>query len=492
MKFSAVVLAAGMGTRMKSDLPKVLHKLGSRSLLEHVVRKLSQLKPESIIIVTGHGGDLVEAELKKNLGGSVPGIVFVRQQLLKGSGRAVQEALPEIMKHECVAVLCGDAPLFRPSTIAGMYKFFEESGSDCTVMTAEMPEPAAYGRIKRGKDGLLEAIVEADGAPEDILAIKEINSGTYFFRTKALEKAVSSLRPKGSKGEFYLTDAVENILAAGGKSTAFKIDDNAEITGINSRENLAAAYRLLLDRKNMELMRKGVTIVDPANTYIDEEVRIGRDTVIYPGVFLRGSTVIGSHCAIGPGGIIEDCIIDDNAEVKYSCILEKSHVHSFAVVGPMAHLRPLSEICEYAQVGNFAEVKKSVIGRGSKMHHHSYVGDTVMGEKVNIGAGTITCNYDGVNKHKTVLGDGAFIGSNTNLVAPVEVEAGGYTAAGSTITKKVPSGAMGIARARQVVITRKVIRSGKSDASADKKQIDGAGKTEKSAGPETDSGEVRK
>jgi len=483
MKFSAVVLAAGMGTRMKSDLPKVLHKLGSRSLVEHVVRKLSQLKPESIIVVTGHGGDLVEAVLRK--GGLVPEPVFVRQQLLKGSGRAVQEALPEIMKHDCVAVLCGDAPLFRPSTIAEMYKFFKESGSDCTVMTAELPEPAAYGRIKRGMDGQLEAIVEADGASEDILAIKEINSGTYFFRTKALEKAVSTLEPKGSKGEFYLTDAIENIIAAGGKATAFKIEDNTEITGINSREGLAAAYRLLIDRKNTELMREGVTIVDPANTYIDEEVRIGRDTVIYPGVFLRGDTIIGAHCAIGPGGIIEDCIIDDNAEVKYSCILEKSHVHSFAVIGPMAHLRPFSEICEYAQVGNFAEVKKSVIGRGSKMHHHSYLGDTVTGEKVNIGAGTITCNYDGVNKHKTVLGDGAFIGSNTNLVAPVEVEAGGYTAAGSTITKKVPAGTMGIARARQVVITRKIIRPVKSDSATDKKQPSGTDSVAENTGTET-------
>lgn len=464
MKFTAVVLAAGMGTRMKSSLPKVLHKLGSRSLLEHVVRKIAALKPENIIVVTGCGGDLVEEELRKKIPlafepgkeQEFPPVSFVRQQLLKGSGRAVQEAMPEIEKHENAAILCGDAPMFRPETLSEMAAFFAESGTDCAVMTAELENPAAYGRIKRGADGLIQAIVEADGAPAEILAIKEINSGTYFFKTSALKKALADLQPKGSKGEFYLTDAVENILAAGGKAAAYKIDDPEEITGINSREALAEAYRMLVNRKNAELMASGVTIVDPQNTYIDEEAQIGQDTVIYPGVFIKGSTVIGKNCHIGPGGIIEDCIIHDNADVLYSCVLEKSTVHSFAQIGPMAHLRPMSEICEYAQVGNYAEVKKSVIGRGSKMHHHSYIGDTIMGEKVNIGAGTITCNYDGVHKNKTIIGDGAFIGSNTNLVAPVELGAGAYTGAGSTITKEVPAGTLGIARARQVVIDRKL------------------------------------
>ena len=481
-KFTAVVLAAGMGTRMKSSLPKVLHKLGSRSLVEHVVRKIAALNPENIIVITGHGGDLVEEELKKkipdafNAGSAFPQISFVRQQLLKGSGRAVQEAMAEIEKHENAVILCGDAPMFRAETAAKMADFFNESGADCVVMTADLENPAAYGRIKRGPDGLIQAIVEADGAPAEILAIKEINSGTYFFKTAALKKALSDLQPKGSKGEFYLTDAVENILAAGGKAAAYKIADSDEITGINSREGLAEAYRMLLNRKNAELMANGVTIVDPLNTYIDEEAQIGQDTVIYPGVFIRGNTVIGKNCQIGPGGIIEDCVIHDNAAVLYSCVLEKSTVHSFVQIGPMAHLRALSEICEYAQVGNYAEVKKSVIGRGSKMHHHSYIGDTIMGEKVNIGAGTITCNYDGVNKNKTVIGNGAFIGSNTNLVAPVELGEGAYTGAGSTITKEVPAGTLGIARARQVVITRKVAGQKKEASPQDKPE---SGKAEK-------------
>lgn len=456
--FSAVILAGGLGTRMKSDLPKVLHKLGDRSLAEHVIRKISLLKPQSVIVISGYNGDLVESELNAKLDKKKFNISFIRQQLLKGSGRAVQEAMPEISKCENVCVLCGDAPLFRPETMKKMFDQFCKSNSDCTVLTAELANPASYGRIKRDKDGNVAAIVEADGADEEILAVKEINSGAYFFRTSMLKKAVANLRKKGSKGEYYLTDAIENIIAFGGKVSAYKITDETEITGINSREDLSLAYSILKNRKNKQLMSEGVTIIDPNNTYIDEEVKIGRDTVVYPGIYINGNTVIGKNCSVGPYGIIENCRIDDFATVKYSCVLEGSRIRSHAVVGPMARLRALSDICEYAQVGNFAEVKKSKIGKYSKMHHHSYVGDTIMGEKVNIGAGTITCNYDGVNKNKTVIGNGAFIGSNTNLVAPVAIGKEAYTGAGSTITKNVPCGELAIARARQVVIKHKIKR----------------------------------
>jgi bifunctional UDP-N-acetylglucosamine pyrophosphorylase/glucosamine-1-phosphate N-acetyltransferase len=318
-------------------------------------------------------------------------------------------------------------------------------------MTAELEDPGSYGRVKRDHSGSVAAIIEAADADEWERAIKEVNSGTYFFNVKALEKAVRNLKKKGSKGEFYLTDAVENIIAAGGKAAAFRLDDATEMTGINSRADLAAAYAMLCGRKAADLMAAGVTVVDPANTYIEESVVIGRDTVIHPGVFIRGNTVIGKGCKIGPGGVIEDCVIDDNAVIKYSCALEGSRVRAGAIVGPFARLRPLSDIGPSAEVGNFAEVKKSRIGRGSKMHHHSYIGDTEMGDKVNIGAGTITCNYDGVHKNRTTIGAGAFIGSNTNLVAPVNIGAGAYTAAGSTITEDVPGGSLAIARARQVV-----------------------------------------
>ncbi|OGS13957.1 MAG: UDP-N-acetylglucosamine diphosphorylase/glucosamine-1-phosphate N-acetyltransferase [Elusimicrobia bacterium RIFOXYA12_FULL_57_11] len=450
--FAAVVLAAGLGTRMKSDLPKVLHYLGDMSLIERAIRKISLLGPEKIIIVTGHRAELVEAELAKKLGPAIfEKIVFVRQKLLKGSGRAVQEAMPQIRAHSHVMILCGDAPLFRAETARKMLGYYFKHLPDCLVMTADLPEPGSYGRVKRNHAGDVAAIVEAADADTWEKNITEVNSGTYFFRVKALERAVHGLKKKGSKGEFYLTDALEHIIAAGGRTTAFKLSDATEMTGINSRADLAAAYAMLNRRKAADLMAAGVTVVDPANTYIEEVTVIGRDTVIYPGVFIQGVSSIGRGCKIGPMGVIDNCRIDDGAVIKYSCALESSRVRAGAVVGPFARLRPLSDIGPSAEVGNFAEVKKSVIGRGSKMHHHSYVGDTDMGEKVNIGAGTITCNYDGVNKNRTIIGAGAFIGSNTNLVAPVTIGAGAYTAAGSTITENVPGGALGIARARQVV-----------------------------------------
>jgi bifunctional UDP-N-acetylglucosamine pyrophosphorylase/glucosamine-1-phosphate N-acetyltransferase len=450
--FAAVVLAAGLGTRMKSDLPKVLHYLGDMSLAERAIRKVAALGPDQIIVITGHKAELVEAELTKKLGPEITAkTVFIRQKLLKGSGRAVQEAMGLIRRHEHVMVLCGDAPLFRAATVRRMRDFYFRNSPDCLVMTADLPEPGSYGRIKRDHAGSVAAIIEAADADEWEKAIKEVNSGTYFFGVKALDKAVRGLKKKGSKGEYYLTDAVENILAAGGRAAAFKLDDATEMTGINSRADLAAAYAMLCRRKAADLMADGVTVVDPANTYIDESVVVGRDTVIHPGVFIRGNTVIGKGCKIGPAGVIENCVIDAGAVVKYSCALENSRVREGAIVGPFARLRPLSDIGPAAEIGNFAEVKKSRIGRGSKMHHHSYVGDTETGEKVNIGAGTITCNYDGVHKNRTVIGAGAFIGSNTNLVAPVNIGAGAYTAAGSTITEDVPGGTLAIARARQVV-----------------------------------------
>ena len=450
--FAAVVLAAGLGTRMKSDLPKVLHYLGDMSLAERAIRKIAALGPEKIIVITGHRAELVEAELSKKLSPEIVAkTVFIRQKLLKGSGRAVQEAMGLVRRHDHVMILCGDAPLFRAETARKMLGHYFRSGHDCLVMTAELENPGSYGRIKRNHAGDVAAIVEAADADEWEKAIKEVNSGTYFFNVKSLEKAIRNLKKKGSKGEYYLTDAVENIIAAGGKACAFMLGDATEMTGINSRGDLAAAYAMLTARKAADLMAAGVTVVDPANTYIEESAVIGRDTVIHPGVFIRGNTVIGKGCKIGPAGVIEDCVIDDGAVIKYSCALEGSRVRQGAIVGPFARLRPLSDIGPGAEIGNFAEVKKSRIGRGSKMHHHSYVGDTEMGEKVNIGAGTITCNYDGVHKNRTVIGAGAFIGSNTNLVAPVNIGSGAYTAAGSTITEDVPGGTLAIARARQVV-----------------------------------------
>jgi bifunctional UDP-N-acetylglucosamine pyrophosphorylase/glucosamine-1-phosphate N-acetyltransferase len=428
------------------------------SLIERVVRKTAALLPEKIIIVTGHKASMVESELsekvKKEPFGSK--IVFIRQKLLKGSGRAVQEAMALIKRHSHALVLCGDAPLFREATVKKMAACYFTLRPDCLVMTAELPEPGSYGRIRRGPDGSVQAIIEADGASEAELAIKEVNSGAYFFSVKALAAAVKDLKKKGSKGEYYLTDALENIISAGGKALAFRLKDPSEMAGINSREGLARAYKMLNSRKNLELMAAGVTIVDPENTYVDENVKVGRDTVVFPGVCLRGRSVVGKNCRLGPYGIIEDSIIEDGCEVKFGCCLYQSRVRGGSVVGPVSHLRPASDIGPGAKVGNFSEIKKSRIGRGSKVPHLSYVGDTVMGEKVNVGAGTITCNYDGKNKNKTVIGDGVFIGSNTNLVAPVEIGAGALIAAGSTITENVPPGKLALARARQVLKDIKV------------------------------------
>lgn len=451
--FAAVILAAGLGTRMKSELPKVLHCLGGMSLIERVVRKTAALLPEKIIVVTGHKAEMVEAELTKKFEKEAfrNKIIFIRQKLLKGSGRAVQEAMALIKKHAHALVICGDAPLFREATVKKMVSVYFKTRPGCLVMTAELPEPGSYGRIKRGKDGSVRAIIEADGAQPGELAIKEVNSGAYVFSVKALAAAVKGLKKKGSKGEYYLTDALENILSAGGTVSAFRLKDPSEMTGINSRQGLAGAYKMLNARKNSELMASGVTIVDPANTYIDESVKVGRDSVIFPGVFLKGRSVVGKNCRLGPYGIIEDSVIENGCEIKFGCCLSQSRVRAFSVVGPVSHLRPASDIGPLARVGNFSEIKKSRIGRGSKVPHLSYIGDTIMGGKVNVGAGTITCNYDGKNKNRTIIGNGVFIGSNANLVAPVKIGAGALVAAGSTITEDVPPGKLVLARARQVL-----------------------------------------
>ncbi|MBU2573218.1 MAG: bifunctional UDP-N-acetylglucosamine diphosphorylase/glucosamine-1-phosphate N-acetyltransferase GlmU [Elusimicrobia bacterium] len=468
-ELGVLILAAGLGTRMKSDLPKVLHMLGDMPLLTRVIKKIAHLNPSKIVIVVGHKAKMV----KEALGGflekypvkaphffgnraKVRGkaeIVFVTQKLLKGSGRAVQEAAPEIKKFRHTLVLCGDAPLFRTETLIKMRAFYLKNRPDCAVLTADLAEPGGYGRIKRDppKLGGVEAIIEAPDASPAELAIKEVNSGAYFFSTRALLAAIKRLKRKGSKKEYYLTDSVENILKAGGQVLAFKTSDETEITGINSRKDLAGAYKMLNKRVLEKLMAGGVTIADPENTYIEEGVKIGRDTVVAPGMHIRGATVIGKNCKLGPYGLVEDCKIEDGVEIKFFSVLTLSRVRKGSVIGPFAHLRPASDVGPDGKVGNFSEIKKSRIGRGSKVPHLSYVGDTEMGERVNVGAGTITCNYNGSAKHKTIIGKRAFIGSNTNLVAPVKVGAGARIAAGSTITEDVPPGTLALARARQII-----------------------------------------
>ncbi|MCG2725071.1 MAG: bifunctional UDP-N-acetylglucosamine diphosphorylase/glucosamine-1-phosphate N-acetyltransferase GlmU [Elusimicrobia bacterium] len=451
--FGVLILAAGLGTRMKSEKPKVLHELAGLPLIVHAIKIAAVFKPEKIIIVVGHKAQLVENAVRKYIADSSfkVKIEFVRQKLLKGSGRAAQESVFKFKNLHNIAIMCGDAPLLQAATIKKMRCFYDRKNCEGIVLTADLDSPASYGRIKRGSSGFVKAIIEAAQASSEELSVREINSGTYIFRVPRLIKALKNLKPKGTKKEYYLTDAVENINKAGARVAAFKILDFDETRGINSHMDLAKAHKIIFKRKTEELMVSGVTIIDPENTYIDESVKVGKGTVIYPGMMVHGKTIIGKNCKIGPSGVIKDCKIGDDVEIKFSCFLSLSEVKKSSVIGPFAHIRPDSQIGPDSKVGNFTEIKKSKIGKGSKVPHLSYIGDTIMGEKVNIGAGTITCNYDGLKKHKTIIKNGAFIGSNTNLVAPVSVGRNSLIGAGSTITKNIPGNRLVVARAREVV-----------------------------------------
>jgi len=457
---STLILAAGLGTRMKSEKPKVLHELAGLPLIIHAIKQAAALNPDKIIIVVGYKADLVGDAVKKYVSDSnfKIKVEFVRQKLLKGSGRAAQESIFKFKNFRDIMIMCGDAPLLQAETIKKMRALYDRKSCDGIVLTANLDSPASYGRIKRSQSGFVKAIIEADGASARELAIKEINSGAYIFKVSKLIKALKDLKPKGSKKEYYLTDAVENINKAGAKVATFKTSDFDETRGINSHMDLAKAHKIIFKRKAEKLMVSGVTIIDPDNTYIDESVKIGKGTIVYPGMTIQGKTIIGKNCKIGPSGVMQDCKIGDNVEIKFSCFLFLSKVKKYSIIGPFAHLRPESEIGPNAKVGNFTEVKKSKIGKGSKVSHLSYIGDTVIGEKVNIGAGTITCNYDGFKKHKTIIKNGAFIGSNTNLVAPVSVGKNSLVGAGSTITKNIPDNKLALARAREVI---KPLKKGK-------------------------------
>jgi len=452
--FCITVLAAGFGTRMKSNLPKVLHEIDSKPMIIHILEKAITLNPASIIIVVGYKGEMVKDyvenwfrnEKKKNIK-----ISFVFQEKLEGSGRAVFEARNFLKNYKNTLVLSGDVPFIEVNTLKRMINRFYSCSCDAVVLTCNVENPSSYGRILKDVNGNIKAIVEASDANIEELKIKEINSGIYFFKTKILIKSISSLKPKGPKKEYYLTDSIENIIKSGGKVINYSIDDDLQIKGINSRIELSEAFKFMVKRKIFELQNNGVSIISPENTFISSSVKIGKDSIIYPGCIISGKTVIGENCKIGAYSIIENSKILDNVNINpFSCIYN-SIVKNESVIGPFSHIRPLSNIGPKAKVGNFSEIKKSKIGKGSKVPHLSYIGDTIMGERVNIGAGTITCNYDGIRKNKTLIDDEAFIGSNTNLVAPIKIGKKVLIGAGSTITENVPDNKLAIARARQVV-----------------------------------------
>ncbi|MBQ9971186.1 MAG: bifunctional UDP-N-acetylglucosamine diphosphorylase/glucosamine-1-phosphate N-acetyltransferase GlmU [Elusimicrobiaceae bacterium] len=455
-----LILAAGKGTRMKSPLPKPLHVVCGTPILAHILKAAQALNPSAIGIVVGHEAEQVINAVKEHLSdwGITAPVVFVHQTDLSGSASAVKAALPLIQKFEKVMILNGDTPLLRVETLARMDDAFDANEAGCVVLGVTVPNPKGYGRIIRAKDGSFDNIVEETDTDENTAKIREINSGMYVFKSKSLQTALTQLTPQGPKNEFYLTDTLALIKQMNLPVLVFGSDDYQQALGINSKVQQAEAEQILRDRVATRLMEEGVTLVRPKEVYIDPEVKIGVDTWVCPGCYISGKTVIGKNCYIEGNVYIKDSVIGDNVVLKMGTYIEESEVESTCQIGPYAHLRPKSVLKKGAKVGNFSEIKKSVIGEGSKVNHLSYIGDTQMGAGVNVGAGAITCNYDGVNKHQTVIGDHVFVGSNVNFVAPVTVHEYAKIGAGSTITKEVPAESLGIARARQVVLEKKGVK----------------------------------
>ncbi|RJX36778.1 bifunctional UDP-N-acetylglucosamine diphosphorylase/glucosamine-1-phosphate N-acetyltransferase GlmU [Paenibacillus pinisoli] len=443
MKVMTIVLAAGQGKRMKSKLYKVLHPVSGKPMVGHVLDTVREASSERTVVVVGHGAEMV----KSHLGDAAE---YVLQEKQLGTGHAVLQAAPLLSKEEgTTIVICGDTPLVQASTLHAMLKLHADSGAAATILSASFENPAGYGRIIRGEDGTVQRIVEhKDCSPEEA-AVQEINTGTYCFDNRKLFDALSKVTNDNAQGEYYLTDVIGVLKEAGEIVQGFCTDDTAEAIGVNDRVALAEAERYMRERINRKHLLNGVTIIDPANTYIEASVQIGSDTVIYPGTVLRGATVIGEDCVIGPAAEVVDTVIQNGACIKYSTAAE-SVIGEESSVGPYANLRPGSKLGRGCKVGDFVELKNASLDDGSKVSHLSYVGDAVVGKDVNIGCGAITVNYDGFNKAVTEIGDGAFIGSNVNLIAPVKVGNGAYVVAGTTITHDVPEGDLAIARERQV------------------------------------------
>ncbi len=450
-EFVAVVLAAGKGTRMKSALPKVLHQVGGEPMLAHVLAAARQAGAARCVTVIGFGAAAVEAAIG-------PASEFVIQAEQLGTGHAVMQAQAALGGYAgTVMVLCGDTPLLTADLLGRLYAAHREAGAAATVLTARMDDPGAYGRVIRDRAGRVAKIIEHKDASPAELAVNEINTGIYCFECQPLLAALAGLTCDNKQGEYYLTDVVGMFVAQGAKVWALTAEDDRETLGINSRRQLAEAEKILRRRKLEELMDSGVTIMDPDSTFIDAGVSIAADTVVYPFTWLEGATRIGSGCAVGPNTRLADTVLGDNTTIHFSYAHECT-VGNGVTVGPYVHLRPATVLADGAKVGNFVEIKNSTVGRDSKVPHLSYIGDTDMGAGVNIGSGTITVNYDGKKKHRTVIEDDAFIGCNTNLVAPVTVGRGSFIGAGSTITKDVPPDALGVARARQANIEGWVIK----------------------------------
>lgn len=443
MKLKTLILAAGKGTRMKSELPKVIHEVNGIPMISKIIKVLEVLKPEENILILGHKKE----ELLKVVGEDADYVVQTEQL---GTGHAVLQAKDKLKDYDGdVMVLCGDTPLLREETLEELYKFHRDTDSVTTILTSIYDNPFGYGRIVK-ENGLVKAIVEEKEADAEIKKIKEVNAGVYCFRGRELFDALSKITNNNEKGEYYLTDVIGIQVGEGKKVQSFVLNDNIEILGVNSKVELAQASKVLRDRKNIDLMEKGAILIDPSAVYAEEDVVVGRDTVIYPGAILQGKTVIGENCQILGTTRIIDSTLGNDIKVE-SSVIEESILEDGVTMGPFAHLRPKSHLKEKVHVGNFVEVKKSTLEKGVKAGHLTYLGDAQIGEDTNIGAGTITCNYDGKNKFKTVIGKNSFIGSDSMLVAPVIIGENALVGAGSVITKDVPDNSLAVSRSKQII-----------------------------------------
>ena len=435
------ILAAGKGTRMKSTLPKVVHTLGHKTLVERVLDTAQDLQPQREIVIVGYQADRVRQALAHRQ------VEFVEQREQLGTGHAAQQLLPILKDFDGdLIILNGDAPLMRPSTLKLLLKIHQGNGNSATIVTAQLSNPKGYGRVFCDEKGYLTEIIEDRDCTPTQRENSRVNAGIYCFRWKALQQVLPNLKAENNQNEYYITDAVNFLKSV----MVMDVADEAEIMGINDRKQLADAYGLLQDRIKTEWLLKGVTIIDPASVTIDDTVTIAPNAIIEPQTHLRGTTTIAAGSRIGPGSLIENSTIGENVTVLYSVVMD-STVKSNSTIGPYAHLRAAAVVGEGCRIGNFVELKNSDLGRGTNAAHLSYLGDATLGEEVNIGAGTITVNYDGRKKHQTIIGDRTKIGANNSLVAPLTIGSNSTTAAGSTIVENLPDSCLAIARARQVV-----------------------------------------
>ena len=441
--FTSVILAAGMGTRMKSKMPKVLHKVCGKPLSKWVIDASKAAGADKVCAVVGH-----KAETVKEVLGDV--CEFALQTEQKGTGHAVMQAIDVIKNSKGeVVILNGDTPLITAETINKAIEYHKNNGNQATVITAILDDATGYGRIIRDNDGSVLKIVEQKDASEEEKKINEVNSGMYVFDAQSLVYALDKITPNNAQGEYYLTDTLEILLSAGKKIGGYAISDNDEIRGINDRVQLNEAEKIMQKRINEYHMRNGVTMRNPESVYIEDGVEIGNDTEICQNVTIKSGTKIGSDCVIGSGSMLDRAVIHDGVDVLSSVILE-SEVDEGTHVGPFAYIRPNCHVGKEVKVGDFVELKNSNIDDGTKISHLTYIGDSDVGKRVNFGCGTVTCNYDGKKKYRTTIGDDCFVGCNTNFVSPINVGDGVYIAAGSTITEDIPENSLSIARARQV------------------------------------------